>query len=460
MSRTLDRGTGGSSSLVGPLMMWSRWLAFNWKQWLAVLILFLPLQGLLALFGHRLPHSFYYRNDVNRLVQLAGMRAETAETSLATLREYLRHHNIQGPLFARPTARDLCVGILTVARPGHRYLSQTVAGLLTRTHLASQRRVRITILNVEADPSQHQEAISLGDLLTVQVPSYRPGRHPDDYTAGSNSIKETLDYLAAMEAMDAQQCAHVLLLEDDALAAPNWSDTLLRTIASLTGKAPWLLLKAFSTFRFIGWDKDNWKDYILLPAVAISAAVALVSILVLFLLPLFMLPAHRRYKLLGTPDANSPAVNRLSLLQPNLTSFIFLAINTGAFLYLLGKYNVFRYGPGVHDIGTGASCVAIIYPRDQMMHFHDYLDRQLALAARQGSLLDFPKKDLHFQEMIGEGYQRTGVRLRELILLPNAFQHIGYHTSLDKWSSLETTTVSHHFPWDDLPLAFVAEPGQ
>jgi hypothetical protein len=131
-----------------------------------------------------------------------------------------------------------------------------------------------------------------------------------------------------------------------------------------------------------------------------------------------------------------------------------LLVGLGTFIVLLGKYTIFAYPDGVHDLHIGASCVANVYPRRELRIFRNYINNEFTKFDLENRLGELPKKDLHFRRFIALEEKKNGWRYQELFRLPNLFQHIGRKTSLDKDSSWETMIISHSFQDDKVPIRF------
>jgi hypothetical protein len=381
------------------------------------------------------------------------MRLETSTKTISDLREYLRDHNIQGPLFNRDDVKKICVSILSVARPGQRYLTQTVAALLSRMPLHLQSQIQITIHNMNIPPEENSEALGLKDLIHVRNAIYRPERHPKSYANKYlNFVKESIDYTVVLDHVYGSGCEYGLLLEDDALAAGDWAIKLLQTIDQMpTSTPPWMVMKLFSTFKWIPFYWGSPSDVALIAALSVILSFLIAS--TVFIVAKAFGASKRdqpRYELLSSKRQ----IDQNLIGVPNIWTIILLLVSSGLFVVFLGKHNILLYGPGVHNISIGASCVANLYPRAELKKFRDYLYDSFSKYEAEDNLWELPNKDLHFREVIAQEEVKNGWRYQELIRLPNLFQHIGAKTSLDKSSSFETTAISRHYLDNEMPIIF------
>lgn len=404
--------------------------------------------------GKRLPYSQYYENDAARLESLAERRREESRQVLADIREYKSRDDLDGPLFSRNQANRLCVCMITVARQGGAdYLTQSIAALLSRTPWELQHQIRIFIHNLNSPPGDHKEALRLQDLVLVKSVSYDAELRPDSLGPGRTKLKETIDYITTLKVLLDSDCDYALVLEDDALAATNWAPDLLCTLRVLesSGPRPWIVLKLFSSFKWIPWffgESHAIFDVFLLCVTTIAAMLSIIAIYWILITLLFRLGRQER------DDFGRFEYPKGRLVEPNMLSMLVLSISVGVFLYLMGRPNVFPYEDGIHSVSIGASAVANLYSRAGLKLLRDHLTNEFFRLKDEGRLSEMKNKDLHFRRIREEMFQKSGVSYHELVRLPNLFQHIGAHTSLDKFSSFATEVVSPHFPDDEERIQF------
>lgn len=424
---------------------------FAWREIFRVTVFLAIIHILLFSFRRVLPESKHYRHDVEQLKFLEALRGRDSQRSLKELRNFISVKGLTTPLFNNKSAEYLCIEILSVARSG-RYLTQVVTALLARMPLKYQNRIRITLHNMNIPLDGNEEAISFGDLLHVKNVEYPPNRNPSKYEGHDNFIKETIDYLVAMDHVLESNCKYGLLLEDDAMASVGWADDLMGTLDELEAKnSRWMVLKLFSTFLWVDW---NWRvpsDVITILCLTIGSVGLILVVLSTFAYFCDMISARYNYRPIN--ELHSPQKPRFRR-RLSWVSCIYLGIGVGIFYILLGKYTLFPYENGVHDRHMGASCVANVYPREELRLFRDYIQKEFGYYEKQGRLGELPKKDLHFEKMLDDLERTNGWRYQELFRLPNLFQHIGRKTSLDKESSWESMVISNYFHDDKTPIKF------
>jgi hypothetical protein len=433
-------------------------IELNLVRIVVFLAILAPAHVFLAIFGKHLPYSFYYKNDVEKLAKLEDQRRADSGQALNEIRAEMQRLNMKGPLFTQPGSKELCVSITSVARPGRKYLSQTLAALLTRMPLRFQDRIKLTLFNAELDPSDHHEALGLSDLVNIVNVRYEKNLDPSKSTDVRRFAKELLDYLYTTRETYAMGCRYNLLLEDDALASTNWMEDLEVTLRKLEeSKEPWLMMRLFSTFKWIGFSKDNFSDYVLLFlfTVVLAAIVYVSGLGILALISLF-----KRGKSSWEPlsDDQTPSSSFLRRYKsPDLISTALLLALAFALVLLVGKQTIIYRGDGIHDVAIGASCVANLHPRDGLKLLIDYLDAAVTQHGKSNELYLMPRKDQFFDYIVTDQYEKTGKKYAELLRLPNLFQHIGVWTSLGKFSSPETAVISHHYRDDDVRIQFSAK---
>ncbi len=433
----------------------------TWKrQLLYVSAILAVIHLLLYIFGRSSATTLWYRNDRRNLDYLEQFRRETANVAIKDLRTYLAKNSIEGPLYANPLAKKLCVGILSVPRKGNTmYLTQTVTALLTREKLERQKDVKITLYNVTLDPKTHTEALSLSDLVTVKTPKYHTGKEPKKYTNFLNFTKEHLDHLAVLEDLYSQGCDYNLVIEDDAMASYGWADEFLKASETIDPKRPWFIMKLFSPIRWIHW-RATWISDILLIIFLSIVFSALVMLLLSFArYYLVRRSAEDQYESMESGETIKQHRFREYIIIPSIPTILLLLAGMGAFVAIIGKYTIFPLTRGVHDISLGFSCVANVFPHRSLRLLIDYVIKEFDRHEAAHTLHVMRKKDLYFQRIVQDYYEKSGVKLRELILIPNTFQHIGLYSSLDrpkveKELLLKYMCTTHHYPDDDKPIEF------
>lgn len=441
---------------------------------LAVLaFVWLALLPLTWLFTKIYQFSFWYRLDPARYSEWPRARRTESLEALAQMEAFAKAKGHPLPLFNRPTARRLCVGVVSVRRLATEdgqplaYLSQTMAGLLTRIPWHLQDRLRITLYNVDADPEGHAEAKAISRLVHTVSPDY--GRMTGGLTAqdilaqGGVIYKENLDYQAAVQHQLSLECQYSLLLEDDSLAAPDWYAQVEQVIDALSksrNDGTWHYAKLYTTLMFEGYQNDPWSvAELLLTALGAALLLFLTVSIVLLLIDLVMQQKNRillrksndpesSQALTGHEMAPSPfLLTRRWILDWTLGQ-ILLAFGLGAMATLLiGRQNI-RYSPySPRHLYPAPICIssqAMLYPRDQLFILDKYLTEH-----RDPKML---AKDLHAPHILAESKHKD---LQIYSWLPDIFQHIGLYSTLRvSQHSLANMKYSTHFRYDQEPIRF------
>jgi len=424
---------------------------------------------ILLLFGKDVPYSFYYANNVPKLLSWAERRSAEASSALFEIQKHLNGSKLFSYVGSKETPQDYCIAIMTIPRPGQTYLSQTAAALLTRIPWSEQYRVSITIIDAthSSDEDHSTEVENLSQILTIKkLDDFRKSEEKGrDLSRGV--VKEVLDYILALRMLNGMHCRYSIVLEDDAIVAIDFLhklDALLENLNKLPNDS-WLLLKLWSSFRYIGWSKDCPFDKLLIACCTATLIATYLVLLILFFLVWEALFSKRNNR---TWDADfqlrpsskmsrkrsCPLQRIVDLFSPNFTSFLALCIGFSTLVLLIGKQNLPPLRNGIHRVSTGAGAVALLYPSHSLAPIVSYLQSSYEQHAREKRLEELPNKDLFFRKISSHLEKEKSVKPEELVCIPTLFQHIGFQTSLLKWSSVENVDTSQSFPDDGKPIVF------
>lgn len=433
--------------------------------------------------------SWFYRLDPARFSEWPRARRAEARLALSEMEAWARARGLDLPLFDRPSARRLCVGVVSVRRDDARdevdgepleYLGQTIAGLLTRVPWSHQDRLRLTLYNVDGDPGAHREAVALSRLVRTVSPDYQKlvGMGASEILQRGGVIwKENLDYQAALQHQLSLGCEYSLLLEDDSLAAPGWYEEVERILAAIPADTPWHYTKLYTTLMFEGYQ-NSLASILEFVGTTVGMAVGLfVAVAVVLLLVDLATTTSTGYEKLtdGIEGGGITSVTPLPspLQRPSTTPFslsrrwfleasqgqlLLMGILAGLVVAAVGRQNI-RYSPYAATIAhkhlyPSPICIssqAVLYPRSQVA----LLDRYLT-AHRHPRML---AKDLHWPGLQAEhARQQTSKEappLQTYSWLPDAFQHIGLYSTLRVHQhSLAEMKYSTHYRHDQTPIRF------
>jgi hypothetical protein len=209
---------------------------------------------------------------------------------------------------------------------------------------------------------------------------------------------ETVDYLSVMRALyKYKDCEYSLSVEDDSIAAPDWYERLVEALNEIKLRnSNWICLKLFTGLR--------WFDWLLHVPTVLSSLLRVVFFTLLQTL-VFLKMQSRVFR-------NSKKV--LILISFFVNLLIFTAVINSSVINPLGH--------GVKLYSQGFNTVALVFPREQLKLFSDYLDTHLQKFFER-KLQFVPKDELLHRYKIEN-------KLDEFLIEPSLFQHVGVHSSV------------------------------
>ena len=214
--------------------------------------------------------------------------------------------------------------------------------------------------------------------------------------------KEMQDYAQIMAYFSRNQtkavCAHVLLVEDDSVASPDWYAHIESALDQLNSKqrgAHWLCLKLFTAYRYF----DFLTHGPTLARVLLVSSLLAVPQACLFLLLLFILQKRRTHF---------------------LVIFFIVFVNTLLLCMWLHSTHISPLGSGLVEFSIGFNTVAIVYPSSVLSQLSDYYSSYLERFLARPNYALFKPKDLLLRE-----FAKRHTHLKEFILEPCPFQHVG-----------------------------------
>jgi hypothetical protein len=198
------------------------------------------------------------------------------------------------------------------------------------------------------------------------------------------------------------ECDNILLLEDDSIASHDWYEKISNALDEIqsqsSSSSKWLCLKLFTSFRY-------YDFFIHLPTMLNIILYSFLSTLVQMFI-LFMI-ISRRSHFLG--------------------DFLILFVNTLFIQLYIKSTHISPLGYGLHEFSLGFNAVANVYPREVIKSLSTYLDDYFTYSYENFKNLEFfeiTPKDLLLKKF------KTKFNLREYILEPSVFQHVGLQSSL------------------------------
>lgn len=412
-----------------------------WRSALFVLFWISLLHLIVYLLIKDLPGSLYHHpsaKDEDVRAEILDKTRTTASQTLADLRAWTmaaNTDNIQGktsPLFNRPFARHLCIGIVSYWSGEERLLTQTVASLLARTRLSMQDRIRITVFNAETEEARHEEALNMVDLVAVQR-LHRP-RPPQ--TGLSEEYRRSYDYAQALRALYEQRCEYGLVLEDGAIAGVDWASSLeSRLIPKDNGR--WTTVRLMSIFDRRAFNHIN--D--LLTILTLACLLLLLMYLTSFLLFKYLSCLHLFLSI---------------ILDPSPWIVLLLLVNNIVLLLFFGPANMPPVMKGLVRLDTQYLAVANLYPQERLLDYAHLIERHLqSLQFHRAPQLLVPHDQLYRRlERILE--KNTGHRHYTMVLVPNIFQNVASKSGVNGTSRIDLKAIpmSTTFVDDHKPIVF------
>lgn len=414
-----------------PLWWRSAVFAFCWISLLHLIVYFLLKD---------LPGSVYHHHsakDEDAREAILEKTRTTASQTLADLRAWklANPDTLQGTsslLFNRPFARLLCVGIVSYWSGEERLLTQTIASLLSRTHLSMQDRIRVTIFNAEDEESKHEEALNMADLIAVQR-LHRP-RSPQ---AGlSEEYRRSYDYAQALRALYDQRCEYGLLLEDGAVAGIDWATALEKHLIP-KDNGRWTVVRLMSIFNRRAFNHIN--D--LLTILTLACLLLLLIYLTSFLLFRYLSCLHLFLSV---------------ILDPSPWIVLLLLFNNIVLLLFFGPTNMPPVMNGLVRLDTHYLAVANLYPQERLLDYAHLIERHLqSLNFHRAPELLVPHDRLYrrFERILEKN---TGHRHYTMVLVPNPFQNVASKSDVHGTGRIDLKDIpmSTTFADDHKPIVF------
>jgi len=385
------------------------------------------------------PYSPMWRTNCSEFDTADALRLDRADSSLHAASVPRGGHKVHhvGARSLRGGVADLnagseegtvCIAVATAPRQG-RYLTQGVASLL-QGKLSDEASAFLAGPILLVTSHDHAEAETLAKKHQPAV-ELRRIHLPNDTTNGaavSNSsnkiLRETQDYIAALEACVATNASYALVLEDDAISGPDLVHSVVGALRSLeTQRAgQWISLRLWAHDKFEGWGWDRHLLSELLPSAIFGG---LVCALILWL----ALRLHSRLVILlaGSVSALGIAI----LCEAAGRQYVFNPFSPGLSLDFApgatGKVGHYKGYAGI------ASSVAMVFPLDARL---PPLLGYLRSHANETQIDHLTRLYLRttWDQSRGAGVESMG--LEQWMIWPPLVQHIGRvssvgHTSAD-----------------------------
>lgn len=322
------------------------------------------------------------------------MRMKIANRSLANF-EKLRRTDDEAAIL------DFVIVIVSVRRRYNpHYLLQSATRLLSEV-LKDRGNSTMFVFNAEENPEHNKDAETLAAYLKVVNRSEfsLPRRNEDVFE------KQKLDYLNALRVGLRLRSRYVLIAEDDALASDRILDKLRyvlkwkmpnRWLSTSAASNEWAFLKLYYPEKWQGFGNAEIPELLLIGVLGALSFVA------------FRGMVQRHYF-----DRKS----RLWLWAAcGFSYFVLVAYSVGRAHWIEMR----KVWPALYGVGPATApgcCIpAVLFPSEQAHRLAVFLNRT---TCRNGYPLDFA-----FEDFAGSH------GLKGLLVSPNLFTHIGFHSSL------------------------------
>jgi len=175
-------------------------------------------------------------------LQQYAMYDFTAKEALVDLKDWLYENKVKLPLFenkleqSNPRSTKVCLFAATARRTNSpfSYIVQAISGILNRMDYARHKDdVYIHVFNVDAHPDEHIDVQTVRHLVPVtniKAP-YSIPNIPRKY-------QENLDFALILRKITTMNCQYPIIIEDDALPAEYWVDSVMHAISQLEQRHP------------------------------------------------------------------------------------------------------------------------------------------------------------------------------------------------------------------------------
>ena len=307
---------------------------------------------------------------------------------------------------------QICIAIPSVSREKNlHYLIQGVAKYLKeldakeRLSLTAEDRTKryiyeLNVFNADYSPLRNKDAVIIKNLTNVNVTDRSVFSDSFDIHTHDIFYKEKVDYLSALEVCSKSNPDYILISEDDSFPSDNFLSKLEYILDNTQFKSTdWALVKLFYPERWkgYGWDGTLWE-------IIIGGTIGGIC--------LFMIFTHA--------ELHTKCLSILTVAR-HVIVLVFLGIYCGLVLWSIGRQHwleFFKLSKYTHFVFDAPGCCtpAILYPRFITNDLLKYL-RQIQCSK------DFPI-DIAIDVFAIER------RLKRLLVMPNLFYHIGFHSSL------------------------------
>ncbi|KAK3717583.1 hypothetical protein LTR37_005649 [Vermiconidia calcicola] len=300
---------------------------------------------------------------------------------------------------------ELCVGVLSVAREGARYLRAAVASLVQGLTEEERNGIHLIVFMPQSNPALHPAyheawlANLTDELLLYNLTGADPERVSKLEASSDARRKIMMDYQYLMKACHDTGAPYMALLEDDIVAMHNWYHrtmeglSMAEEIASQKEASKgFLYLRLFYTEEFLGWNVENLGKHIFWSIVLVIA----VAILLIW---------SRAY----SSTSQAFLSNRVVLFVCGVCVPCFIIL-----FFAAGRMTTLPLPTGVNVMNNYGCCTqGLVWPRHKAEELMEWYDRS---------------NPLGYGDILIEQYADSHDELR-LAITPSVIQHIGVKSS-------------------------------
>ena len=204
---------------------------------------------------------------------------------------FIRDANLTTYVQIEPQDPKMCIGIATVAREQDQYVRRTIGSLIDGLEPSDREQIFLIVLIAHADPDTHPvygepwltnvvDKTLLYDVSQGRLQNLRQWEMDKEYRK-----KAVFDYTYVLQKCVDAGTRWITMIEDDTLAVDGWFPRTMEAIRKaderhpITEEMDWLYLRLFYTEEFLGWNAEEWPQY-LAASVAVTGMTAMALLLI------------------------------------------------------------------------------------------------------------------------------------------------------------------------------------
>jgi hypothetical protein len=327
--------------------------------------------NLATLVQNSLDEANRVKKDVNALESNAAMFLQNFESR-----------------FSHPDLEFLVIVITTKRKEELAYLTRTSMALLEQAKDDSQ--ISIVLMNMNRPWQEHREALELARFFPLVNGSWNPQGFGKHFHRSLDF--EFNDYIEALEYGSKSLARFVMIVQDDVVINPRFFKDLRKVIYGRLRRQKWVYLRLFYPLKWLGYGKNNQDEHLL--HCVYGGLLGLASVLVVF--------KHKSKWI------------QIGVVLCCIVVFVLVPL-------VIGRQHVLSFSP-YRLTQADECCIPIsVYPKALIPELVSFL--------RSDEQTSSPI-DLAIAE-----YTKLHSDLTAFGVLPNMAKHIGFWSSLNKFTS-------------------------